>query len=58
MTVVLVCAKAEIFKIVFYGQNDPKTVQKKVCSLVLKSSKINLLATLFFESGFVLFLGF
>ena len=29
MTVVQGCARAEIFKIVFYGQNDAKTVKKK-----------------------------
>ena len=29
MPVVQGCARAEIFRIVFYGQNDPKTVVKK-----------------------------
>ena len=42
MTVVQGCARAKIFRIVFYGQNDPKTVKKKACTLVLESSKINL----------------
>ena len=42
MMVVQGCARAKIFRIVFYGQNDPKTVKKKACTLVLESSKINL----------------